>query len=212
MEKTITSRKVLTRSGRRVRYLYPSKKNRAQVQCESRLEFDAAMHFEFSTNIKRYREQPVRVTYRDREGEVRIYFPDFELTMTDGTIVHIEIKPSAKLRNAVLRARMEDIAEHYARLGLPFRIMTEQDFRTGTRISTLEHLTYHSRQVPSGFRLSELMGRLAASRPLNFAAACSIAGSPQMVMRLLAAGYLGFDDRQRLVDSSPLEVRVEGQT
>lgn len=89
MEKTITSRKVLTRSGRRVRYLYPSKKNRAQVQCESRLEFDAAMHFEFSTNIKRYREQPVRVTYRDREGEVRIYFPDFELTMTDGTIVHI---------------------------------------------------------------------------------------------------------------------------
>jgi hypothetical protein len=180
------------------------------VQCESRLEFDAAMHFEFSKDIKRYREQPMRVTYRDRDGKIRIYFPDFELTMTDGTIVHIEIKPSAKLRGAVLHARMEDIEEHYARLGLPFRIMTEQDFRTGTRISMLEHLTYHNRQVPSGFRLSELLGHLETRRPLNFAAACSIAGSPQMVMRLLAAGYLVFDESQRLGDSTLLQVRVEG--
>lgn len=169
------------------------------------------MHFEFSKNIKRYREQPMRVIYRDRDGKVRIYFPDFELTMTDGTIVHVEIKPSAKLSNPVLRARMEDITEHYARLDLAFRIMTEQDFRTETRVSALEHLSYHNRQTPSGFQLSDLMGRLAACRPLDFAAACAISGGPQTVMRLLAAGHLGFDESQRLVDSSPLEVRVEGQ-
>ncbi|KVN21687.1 hypothetical protein WJ63_21465 [Burkholderia pyrrocinia] len=70
------------------------------MQRESRLEFDAAMRFDFSTGVKRYRERPTRVTYRDRDGKVRIYYLDFELTMTDGTIVHVEIKPAAKLRSA----------------------------------------------------------------------------------------------------------------
>ncbi|MFP3507096.1 TnsA endonuclease N-terminal domain-containing protein [Burkholderia sp. FL-7-2-10-S1-D7] len=212
MKKTTTARKVLTRSGRRVRYLYPSTKNRALVQCESRLEFDAAMHFEFSPDVARYREQPTRVTYRDRHHRVRQYFPDFELTMRNGASVHVEIKPSSKLRRVDLRERLQDIAQHYAHRGQSFKVLTERDVGGAARIANLERLSYHRRSTPSGFERVELLRRLAQVQPLTFGRACSIAGSEHAIMRLLSAGCLEFDRDTALTNSTMLRFASEEQS
>ncbi|QQK05862.1 TnsA endonuclease N-terminal domain-containing protein [Burkholderia anthina] len=212
MKKTTTARKVLTRSGRRTRYLYPSTKNRALIQCESRLEFNAAMHFEFSPDVMRYREQPTEVTYRDRNDRVRKYFPDFELTMKNGALVHVEIKPSSKLRQAELRERLQDIAQHYAYRGQLFKVLTERDVGTASRIANLEHLSYHRRPAPSGFERVELLRRLAQVQPLTFGRACSIAGSEHAIMRLLSAGCLEFDSDTALTNSTVLAFASEEQS
>lgn len=212
MKKTTTARKVLTRSGRRVRYLYPSTKNRALVQCESRLEFDAVMHFEFSPDVVRYREQPTEVTYRDRNDRVRKYFPDFELTMSNGASVHVEIKPSSKLRQVDLRERLQDIAQHYAHRGQSFKVLTERDVGGAARIANLEHLSYHRRPIPSGFERVELLRRLAQLQPLTFGRASAIAGSGQMIMRLLSAECLDFDRDTPLLNATVLDFVSEVQS
>lgn len=212
MKKTTTARKVLTRSGRRVRYLYPSTKNRALVQCESRLEFDAAMHFEFSPDVVRYREQPTEVTYRDRNDRMRKYFPDFELTMSNGASVHVEIKPSSKLRQVDLRERLQDIAQHYAHRGQSFKVLTERDFGGAVRIANLERLNYHRRPAPYGFEREELLLRLAQVQPLTFGRATSIAGSELTIMRLLSAGCLEFDRDTALTNSTMLRFASEEQS
>ncbi|RQZ80323.1 hypothetical protein DF058_34960 [Burkholderia cenocepacia] len=209
MKKTTTARKVLTRSGRRVRYLYPSTKNRALIQCESRLEFNAAMHFEFSPDVVRYREQPTEVTYRDRNDRVRKYFPDFELTMKDGASVHVEIKPSSKLRQAELRERLQDIAQQYVHRGQLFKVLTEREIGSASKIANLERLSYHRRPAPYGFERAELLRRLARIQPLTFGRASSIAGSEQAVMCLLSAGCLEFDPDTALTNSTVLAFASE---
>jgi len=210
MRKTETSRKVVTRSGRHVRYLYSSTKNDALVQCESRLELDAAMHFEFDPDVVRYREQPELVTYHDRLGRSRKYYPDFELTMSDGTLVHIEVKPAEKLRKATLHERFEDIAAHYARTQRSFQILTDVDVQREPRRTNLERLNYHRRPTPFGFELSSLLDRLSGARLLTIRAVEEAIGSPQLVMRMIAAGHLTCDLDKLIDESTLLEVRRRG--
>ncbi|WP_081073480.1 TnsA endonuclease N-terminal domain-containing protein [Burkholderia stagnalis] len=210
MRKTETSRKVVTRSGRHVRYLYSSIKNDALVQCESRLELDAAMHFEFDPNVLRYREQPELVTYHDRLGRSRKYYPDFELTMADGTLVHVEVKPAYKLRQATLQERLEDIAARYARAQRPFQILTELDVQREPRRTNLERLSYHRRATPFGFELSSLLDRLSDKRRLTLKVVEKEIGNPKLTMRMIAAGYLICDLDKPIDDSTVLEIRRRG--
>ncbi|RQT24892.1 TnsA endonuclease N-terminal domain-containing protein [Burkholderia contaminans] len=207
MRKIETSRKVVTRSGRHVRYLYSSIKNGALVQCESRLELDAAMHFEFDPSVLRYREQPELVTYHDRLGCSRKYYPDFELAMSDGTLLHIEVKPVEKMRKASLQERFEDISAHYARARRLFRILTELEVQREPRRTNLERLSYHRRATPFGFELSSLLDRLSDVRPLTLEAVDEELGNPKLTMRMIAAGHLTCDLDRPIDASTLLEVR-----
>ncbi|KVW81589.1 hypothetical protein WL00_29265 [Burkholderia cepacia] len=170
------------------------------------------MHFEFSPDVVRYREQPTEVTYRDRNDRVRKYFPDFELTMRNGASVHVEIKPSSKLRRVDLRERLQDITQHYAQRGQSFKVLTERDVGGPARIANLERLSYHRRPAPYGFEREELLLRLAQVQPLTFGRATSIAGSELTIMRLLSAGCLEFDRDTALMNSTTLRFASEEQS
>lgn len=170
------------------------------------------MHFEFSPDVVRYREQPTEVTYRDRNDRVRKYFPDFELTMSNGALVHVEIKPSSKLRQVDLRERLQDIAQHYAHRGQSFKVLTERDFGGAARIANLERLNYHRRPAPYGFEREELLLRLAQVQPLTFGRATLIARSELTIMRLLSAGCLEFDHDTALTNSTMLRFASEEQS
>lgn len=90
------SRKALTRSGRGFRMRIPSTKLGRMVECESILEGDVVLLLEYSPGVLSYKEQPALIHYWDGE-EMRAYFPDFEALLSDGSRVHLEIKPSKKL-------------------------------------------------------------------------------------------------------------------
>lgn len=169
------------------------------------------MHFEFDPNVLRYREQPQLVTYHDRLGHSRKYYPDFELTMSDGALVHIEVKPEDKLRKASLQERFEDIAAYYARTQLAFQILTDVDVQREPRRTNLERLNYHRRSIPFGFELSSLLDRLSGARKLTLKVVEETIGSPQLTMRLIAAGHLTCDLDRQIDESTLLEVRRRGQ-
>lgn len=122
------ARNALTRSSRGFRMKFPSMKLGRMVECESLLEADAVRLLEFSPGVLSYQEQPARIHYWDGET-MRDYYPDFQLNLTDGRIIHLEVKRSEELARMALKNKFSAIARHYAETGKFFRIATEQEIR-----------------------------------------------------------------------------------
>ena len=134
------SRKVVTRSGRNFRGYFPSWKLRRMVEWESQIERDAILLFEFSCGVVSYQEQPELIQY-ESEGEIHRYYPDFEVVLKSGEIIHFEVKPASKLKSPELIKKLIAIKHHYDRLGLDFRILSDDQIRVNPRLNNLMHLT-----------------------------------------------------------------------
>lgn len=76
-------RKVVTRSGKRFRVKFPSRKMNQMVQRESLLERDAILHFECHPLVVTYQAKSSIEIYYDREAICHKYFPDFRLDFSD---------------------------------------------------------------------------------------------------------------------------------
>ncbi|WP_177187881.1 TnsA endonuclease N-terminal domain-containing protein [Formivibrio citricus] len=111
------------------------------VAWESLLEKDALLLLELSPGVVSYREQPTVIQYSDGI-QVREYYPDFELVLADGSIVHLEVKPSEELAKPKIRSKYEQIAAHYRARQFTFRIITELEIRREPRFSNLELIAY----------------------------------------------------------------------
>lgn len=122
------SRKVVTRSGRGFRGYFPSKKLNRSVEFESILERDAIIFFENFSEVISFQEQPTIIYYYLQE-EQKKYFPDFELKLIGGEVVHVEIKPSVFLTLAKISAKYHAIAKSYISRPEHFVILTEMDLR-----------------------------------------------------------------------------------
>jgi len=136
----IKSRKVVTRSGRRYRGYFPSWKMKRHIEWESLLERDAILLFEFSRGVASYREQPEMIEY-EFEGEIHRYYPDFEVILKSGEIIHFEVKPASKLTSAELIKKLSAIKLHYERMGRDFRILSSDQIQKYPRHSNLMCLT-----------------------------------------------------------------------
>jgi hypothetical protein len=132
-------RKVVNRSGRGFRGYFPSRKLGRLVEWESLLERDAIILFEFSNGIKSYQEQPELIVY-EQDGEMRRYFPDFSIILTNDKNIHYEVKPLAKLISLDLVNKYSAVKHHYERLGRDFRILVDQQIRIEPRLSNLKLL------------------------------------------------------------------------
>jgi len=109
------------------------------VEYESLLERDAIYLFEFSPGVISYQEQPALIHY-EQGGNLRKYFPDFEVTLRTGEIIHIEIKPSQKLMSKELDQKLTAISQFYWEQGRLFRLLTDADIRQEPRLSNLKVL------------------------------------------------------------------------
>lgn len=185
-------RKVVTRSGHRVRGFFPSAKNQRMVAWESLLERDAIVLFELSPGVIAYEEQPSIERYYD-DSVLRKYYPDFALTLRNGSVVHIEVKPKKKLTNPLVYARLSLIAASYQRQCRQFWILTDEEIRKQPRLSNLTQCAYHlkadhSKKLPL-WQVHELRRR---DDWTFIALATALDGAPS-VFRLLASG-LAFCD------------------
>lgn len=139
------ARDVVIRGGRTYRSYIPSKKLNRMIHCESNLERDAVNLFEFSCAVVKYQEQPALIHYL--QGlETHKYFPDFEVTLTSGEKIHIEIKPASKLAQPKVFKKLSAIAEHYKKLPIDFKILTEVQIRKEPLFSNLKLLAKNVRQ------------------------------------------------------------------
>ncbi|MBB5192294.1 hypothetical protein HNQ50_003035 [Silvimonas terrae] len=180
------ARKVVTRRGRHIRGYFPSTKLRRMVAWESMLERDAVLLLEMSPGIVRYQEQPARIVYADGL-RTREYFPDFELTLEDGQLVHLEIKESSELAKPSIAAKYGSIAAHYRREARSFRIATELEIRREPLFGNLKRLAslhahpWHERPTAGQLR------QLFRDHSVTFAA-CEAKFGYATTLRLIAAG------------------------
>jgi len=110
------------------------------IEWESMLERDAILLFEFSRGVASYREQPELIEY-ELEGEIHRYFPDFEVILNSGEIIHFEVKPASKLKSLELIKKLSAIKLHYERMGRDFRILSSDQIQKYPRQSNLMYLT-----------------------------------------------------------------------
>lgn len=182
------SRKPITRSQRGFRLKYPSLKLGRMVNCESLLEGDFAPLLEFSPGVVSYREQPVRIEYWDGE-RMREYFPDFEVQLIDGGLIHVEVKLSTKMARPEVAEKYRAIAKHYQGTDKLFRIVTEQVIRMEPLHSNLRKLSPLRRdlgvELPGALELRNRLGRY----PLRLAEIEDRLGKA-MTWKLMALGLL----------------------
>lgn len=135
------AREVISTSGGIMRCKFPSRKNGRLVHCEGLLELDAAYLFETNHRVASFREQPITITYPDGT-RLRRYTPDFELTLGNGLIVWVEIKPLSSLARAEVRHKLARVAEHMACIQQSFVVLTDTLLRQEPRRTNLQAI-YH---------------------------------------------------------------------
>ncbi len=107
------------------------------VSFESLLERDAMYLFEHSPGVKTYREQPELIMYEYQEV-MRKYYPDFEVVLNSGKVLHIEVKPKAKLLERALLLKFKAIARRYENHPASLLILTEDEIRKEPLYSNLK--------------------------------------------------------------------------
>lgn len=203
----MSARKAITRSKKSFRVKFPSLKNNCMVHCESMLEGDTARFLEVSHYVKEYRSQPRKETYYDNEGQQREYFPDFEVTLCDDSLVDIEVKPKSKLLKPDVKTKLEAVAVKYSEQGRRFRIVTEEDVQYEPFLTNLKKLNYYQRSVSDRDQLKKFESLLATSKFSTVKEAALIISGENIVYGLIAVGFLAADLNKPLDTKSAIWIR-----
>ena len=161
------------------------------VHHEGLLELDAIYLFEASPRIVRYREQPLQIRYPDG-ARLRRYTPDFELVLSTGEIVLIEVKPLRSLEDEEIRHKLDCIADHLRRSGQIFVILTDACLRLEPRQSNLRWVYHQASRVPPSAEAGRTIVRHHCYRfPLLIREAIALFGASGVdPYSLLMAGQL----------------------
>jgi hypothetical protein len=177
-------RKVITRSGARTRGCYFSLKSSRLIEWDSPLENDALHVMEFDDRIAflRGHQEEIRV-----DG-LFIAFPDLFTELVDGTIEIVEVKDDFALTKPEVLQRLAQIAAHYERAGVRYRVMAEQEIRQQPRLRNLASLTTFRRpgmraRLLNDPQIRELL-QLSHSTTLGYVSLTL--GSPARARQLLA--------------------------
>jgi hypothetical protein len=170
------ARQVISPSGGIVRGKFPSRKNGRMVHHEGLLELEAIYLFETSPLIVRYREQPETIHYPDG-ARLRRYTPDFELVLSSGKVVLIEVKPVRSLQDEEVRHKLNRVAEHMQRSARPFIVLTDATIRQEPRLSSLRWVYHRAARVPPSPDAAGLAAARHRSRfPMSIKAAANLLG------------------------------------
>lgn len=193
-------RKVVTRSGKRYRGNFPSRKLGRMVQWESFLERDAFLLLEYHPRVTAYQEQPSFETYYGEDGLPRQYIPDLAANLDDGRVIVIEVKPEAELSKKKTHQKYAAIAQRFQEQGRIFRILTENDIRREPLHTNLRRID----DITRGHKLS-IDGVLLEGGPTWTLddAARQLGGMHEVLLRI-RFGSMTFNYEERLTSDSKL--------
>lgn len=201
------SRKVVTRRGRRFRGYFPSRKMGCMVAWESLLELDAIHLLEFSRGVLSYREQPILIQYADGEN-IRDYYPDFEVVLSDGVAIHLEVKTTFQLAKPEIQSKFQAIAAHYSQRQQGFKLVTEKELQREPQLSNVRTLIYLLGRAKRPLQTSKELLVLLDEEPITFEQAEKCVGR-DAVLRLLAHGLVTCDLNQQLAGKTLIKL-VDG--
>ena len=131
--------RTIPKSYQNVTGVISSDKSESLIGFESPLERDLYLILDFDINVKRFEEQPVRISYLDSNGKNRTYTPDVLVHYRDDIIpakgmppMLCEVKPRERLRKDLAKymPRFKAAIKYAKERGWKFRILTEREIRT----------------------------------------------------------------------------------
>lgn len=204
------SREVVRPTGGIMRCKFPSRKNGRLVHCEGLLELDAAYAFELHPHITRYREQPAKVDFADG-AHVRRYTPDFEVTLSSGQTILVEVKPASSLVKPDIQHRLACVRDHMQRHGKLFTILSDDVLRREPLRSNLR-LIFHRlvRAMPTRPAAVSALRGCAAAFPMPLSRATeTLSGLGMQPYVLMFMGMLTCDLSAPLTPTSLVALTQE---
>lgn len=110
---------------------YASDKCPIEGTYRSGWELSFAQWLEKQDDVVYFQIEPLSIPYvsNKRTGKIRQYHPDFLVRYADGHEDLIEIKPSRKVENRIVRRKSEAAARFCQTNGMCYRIITEIDLK-----------------------------------------------------------------------------------
>lgn len=101
------------------------------INYRSGWELEYAKWLDACPSVLSYKYEPYAVGYVSnmKSGKLRKYYPDFEVTYTDGTKALIEIKPKKKVTLARNVKKFAAASAHCLKQGIDWRVVTEVDLK-----------------------------------------------------------------------------------
>lgn len=140
--------------------IFPSRKNRAPLMCESLLEAAFCLELEHRADVLCYQIHPYTLCFE--AAHIR-YTPDFQVTFANGDQHLVEVKNDQSLQCQKIRARLARVTELLAEQGCLLECLSMRQFYGATRTTNLEYL-YHLAFGDSGAADSAI-GRYLAQQP-----------------------------------------------
>lgn len=196
-------RKVVTRSGKKFRGRFPSRKNATMVCWESLHERDAILYLEYSANVVSYEEQPSEEIFYVR-GAPHRYYPDFRAKLVNEQIVDIEIKPWRKMLCAQMKEKYGRIASMYQRSGRHFRLLTERDYRAQPLLANFRLIHRSKNCIRRETDAALLLLKLGSGPEWTLEQAGRLLGNSTRALSLVAWGALCIDLRAPIEALTPI--------
>lgn len=190
---------------------FPSRKTGRMVHWESLLERDAALLFEFSPGVISFREQPCKIFY-NLDGRIRRYTPDFEITLTNGEILIVEVKPAVRLQRSEEKHRFSRITQYFSERGYRFILLTDEMIRQPILLRNLRILCRYRRENFSEFERRCWLERLNSFSNFAFADLVTLIGKEDEVWRLIEQRVLDVDLRMDITADTLLHTEIKGRS
>lgn len=135
-------RKVASRGGNVIGH-FPSLKIHRMVMFESLIERDYLYLLDYEPSIVWFEEQPLTIAY-ESEGQCGHYTPDFHIVEATGDTL-IECKPQVFVSHRKNQPKFAAARAWCLAHGWNFRIVTDQELRSGFRLENIKLLTRYAR-------------------------------------------------------------------
>ena len=203
-------RKVITRSGARVRGLFASLKSERLIPWESPLEHDALLVNEFDPTVRRMREFQERLRIGNDDTGFDAY-PDFLIEPVDGAPFLLEVKSDFDAADEHVRLRLNMVAAHLADESQRYLVLCEREIRLQPRLGTLETLRTYRRPGAAAALSSQadIADLLTEKTSTTFAIAARHLGCRSRVLQLIANDLLRTNLARPISDDSVLTVALE---
>jgi hypothetical protein len=204
------ARKVIHRGGGARRRKFASQKAGRFVHCESSLEYDLSLLLEIDPDVESFCEQPLEIHYR-LNGEIHEHVPDQLVHWRHSSCV-IESKFRIEAQEPAVATRSALLARDLPRIGLAYRVLTEECIKKEPRLRNAEDIRFFGRQPIDAERRSQILSQVDSGTPVTWGGA--MAGQlgergREPLARLVREGVLWFDIEQELLPSTQFVRRTE---
>ncbi len=131
------------------------------IQCESYLEYRAAIKLDHDSHIKDYISQPETIHFVDKKGKPRRYTPDFLVWSFDGATTLLEITVRERFENQIYRQERKEAAELICEArGWQHVMLDENDLPNETEFANLLGVYCFRSRNYANERVTELLQEL----------------------------------------------------